>query len=465
MRALVLGALERIVQHVETLEAQGVADMGAGGERMPSLLDEPLPESGTDYAALLDTLFQDVIPSSLNTASPGHFSYIPNGGLFHAAVAELITAATNRYVAYWAAAPGLAQLEKVVIRWLADLVGYGRESGGVLTSGGSLANLMALVAARRTRLPPDFLRGAIYCSDQVHHSVRKAVVLAGFEPDRLRVVACDAKRRLDPRALRERVAADRAEGSSPFFVVATAGTTNTGAVDDLDALADVCRDEDLWLHVDAAYGGFFLLTERGAAAMRGIERSDSVVLDPHKSLFLPFGTGSLLVRDHQTLLRAHVVHSDYISAAVEVGAAADATNFADLSPEMSRASRGLRLWLPLKLMGAAPFRAALDEKLDLALHCEAVLRRRSDIEILAPTALSTVTFRVVRSSASEDENDDLNRRVLRGVIRRQRAHLSHTLLDGHEAIRICVLNFRTHRRHVDQCLEDVAAAIDEASTD
>lgn len=461
MRRLVDAALERVIEHLTTLESQGVSDMAAGADRVVELLDEPLPEEGVDYEPLLDLLFRDVIPSSLNTASPGHLSYIPNGGLFHAAVAELVTMATNRYVAYWAAAPGLAQLELTALRWLADMVGYPETSGGVLTSGGSIANLMAVVCARRDKLADDFLNGTLYASDQMHHSVRKAAVLAGFPPANLRVLRSDSDRRLDPRAVSERVKADREAGREPFLVVATAGTTNAGTVDDLAALAELCRAEGLWLHVDAAYGGFFLLTERGRAVMRGIDRADSVLLDPHKSLFLPFGTGSLLVRDRERLRRAHLVHSDYISAAVEAGEAAGAFNFADHSPEMSRASRGLRLWLPLKLLGANAFRDCLDEKLDLATWCEAQLRRRPDIELLAPTDLSTVTFRVCPPGATERETDALNQRVLAGVNRRGRAHLSHTLLDGREAIRICILSFRTHRTHLEACLADLDDAISE----
>ncbi len=461
MSALVEYAMRHILVYVQSLTDQGTGEMGAGGDRVVELLEEALPERGMSPDVLFELLFRDVIPTGINTASPGHLSYIPNGGVFHTAVAELIAASTNRYVAYWAAGPGLAQLELTVLRWLCDLVGYTRASSGVLTSGGSIANLMALVTARRSLLPADFSRGAIYASDQMHHSIRKAALIAGFPPEQVRIVPSDGEFRMDIESLRAQVSRDRAKGSAPFFVVATAGTTNTGAVDDIAGLADFCAEQKMWLHVDAAYGGFFLLTERGRSVMHGIERADSVVLDPHKSLFLPFGTGSLLVKDGERLEHAHRVHSEYISAAVEAGEVARATNFADLSLEMSRAPRGLRLWLPLKLLGASAFRDALDEKLDLAAWCEEQLRERSFVRLMSPTHLSTVAFRVVVEGASEDELDELNQQVLAGINRRGRVHLSHTILHGREVIRVCVLSFRTHRVHLEAFLEDLDATVAE----
>ena len=330
MRRLVELAVDRIVAHIESLPSQPSVDV-EGGVELARSLSEPLPETPTPYAQLLDLLFERAVPKSFNTAGPGYLAYIPEGGLFHTALADLIADSVNRYVGVWAAAPALVQLEANVGRWFCDVVGYPAGALGLLTSGGSLANFTAVVAARRERLPDDFLGGVLYASDQVHHSVQKAAMLAGFPPQNVHAVASDARFRLDLEALRSAIAADRAAGRTPFLVVGTAGTTNTGAVDDLAALAALAGAERLWLHVDAAYGGFFLLTERGRRIMRGIERADSVTLDPHKGLFLPYGTGALVVRDGGALRRAHGMHADYLPA---LPPESDLIDFSEVSPEL-----------------------------------------------------------------------------------------------------------------------------------
>ncbi|HEX9296451.1 MAG TPA: aminotransferase class V-fold PLP-dependent enzyme, partial [Polyangiaceae bacterium] len=369
----------------------------------------------------------------------------------------------NPYVGYWYAAPGCAQIEHTVIRWFCDLIGLPDPSGGVLTSGGSMANLIALVTARILRLGDDFTQGTIYASDQLHHSIRKALLFAGFPAARLRIVPSDASCRMQPQALALAMARDRAAGLRPFFVVATAGTTNTGAVDDMQTIAEIAVQHEAWFHVDAAYGGFFALTERGRTRLRGIERADSVVLDPHKSLFLPFGTGCLLVRRLDDLRQAHLVHSDYLQTVVKLGQDAGATNLADLSPELSRDFRGLRVWLPMKLLGAAAFRRSLDEKLDLTEWALGRLRAMDGVEILTEPELSILAFRVTLPQRSTTELDEMNERILARINRKGRVHLSATTVRGRFALRICILSFRVHRDTVMACLEDLREGIDAES--
>jgi aromatic-L-amino-acid/L-tryptophan decarboxylase len=455
MRSLVTQAMERIVRHIESLPAQPVSDV-AGGEQLARSIIEGMPEKGAPFAVLLDLLFHDLVPKTYNTASPGYLAYIPGGGLFQSAVADLIADSVNRYVGVWAAAPALAQLEANVLRWFCEMIGYPNSARGILTTGGSMANFTALVTARRERLPKDFLSGMLYASDQVHHSVVKAALLAGFPEENIREIPVDSRFRIRLEALRASIRADRDRGRLPFFLVASAGTTNTGAVDDLESVADVAREEGLWMHVDAAYGGFFMLTDRGRQAMRGMDRADSVTLDPHKALFLPYGTGSLLVRDGAALRRAHTVNADYMPPMQEDP---DLVDFCLYSPELSRDFRGLRVWLPLKLHGATAFRRSLDEKLDLAAWVTEELRRIPGMEIVADPQLSLVAFRLMRAGFDIEELNQINRRLLDRVNAKQRVFLTATTFGGEFILRICVLSFRTHLDRMQEAVADIRDAV------
>jgi aromatic-L-amino-acid/L-tryptophan decarboxylase len=455
MRRLVAQVLDYIVPHIESLPHQPSVDI-EGGTEMARGLVEPLPEEGQPYPELLDLLFRRVIPKSFNTAGPGYLAYIPSGGIFHAAVADLITDAVNRYMGLWVTAPGLAQLEANVIRWFCDIVGYPSSARGLLTTGGSLANFSALLTARRERLPENFLSGTLYVSDQTHHSVQKAALLAGFPPGNIREIPSDAQFRIHVDVLEQAIAKDRNAGCTPFLIVGNAGTTNTGAVDDLTALADLAQRENLWLHVDAAYGGFFLLTRHGRILMEGIHRADSITLDPHKGLFLPYGTGSLLVRDGAALKRAHNVAATYLPATEDDP---DLVDFSQMSPELSRGFRGLRVWLPMKMHGIAPFRHNLQEKLELAWWATEELRKISGMEIIAEPQLSIVAFRLVRPGLDTDALNQLNRELLQRINARKHVYLSGTMLHGRFVIRICVLSFRTHFDRMQICLDDIRAAV------
>jgi len=456
LRRLIQLATERVVRFVDTLPSQPAADVAGGAELARSLV-EGLPEQGVPFEALLDLLFDRVVPKAFNTTGPGYLAYIPGGGLLQTAVADYIGDAVNRYVGVWAAAPGMVQLEVNVIRWFGEIVGYSPGAAGFLTSGGSLANFGAVVTARRHLLGEQFLRGTIYASDQTHHSMEKAAALAGFPVANVRAVPSDDRFRIQLPALEERIRADAGAGFQPFLIVGNAGTTNTGAVDDLDALADLAGQERLWLHVDAAYGGFFLLTERGRRVMHGIARADSITLDPHKALFLPYGTGSLLVRDGERLRRAHALTAEYLPAMQDTQ---DLVDFCQVSPELSRPPRGLRVWLPLKLHGAAAFRRALDEKLDLAAWAARELHRLEPaIEVVAEPQLSTVAFRLRRPATDPEALNRLNRAFLERINARNRVHLTGTMLGDRFVLRICVVSFRTHRDRMEMCLEDITAAL------
>lgn len=460
MRAMVDLAMERIVGHIASLPSQP-ASGARDGAALARSLRASMPERGKPLPEVLDFLFERAIPCSFTTPGPGYLAYIPGGGIFHAAVADLIADATNRYVGVFAAAPALAQLEANVLSWFAEIVGYPAGAGGTLTSGGSLGNFIALVTARRTRLPEDFLRGVLYASRETHHSVAKAAMLAGFPVRNVREVAVDADFRMRPDALRQAIATDRAAGLQPFLVVGNAGTTNTGAVDALPELADIATGEAMWFHVDAAYGGFFALTARGRRVMAGLERADSIVLDPHKALFLPYGTGAVLVRDGAALRDAHRVDADYLPPPAED----DLPDFHAVSPELSRPFRGLRVWLPVQLLGTAPFRDALEEKLDLTAWMFDRVRELPDIEILAAPQLSLFAFRLHPPGLEGEALDELNRRFLAGINRRGRVYLTSTMLPQGYALRVCVVSFRTHRERIEEGFKDIQAAAIECAAE
>jgi len=457
MRAIVDEAMEHIVDFIGTLPEQPSNQLD-GAEEAARLLMEPLPEEGEPYEGLLERLFDEVIPFGFSASGPGYLAYIPAGGLFQSALADFIAKSVNRFTSIWLPAPGLAQIEAVVVRWFCEVMGYPDEALGLLTTGGSMANFTAVFTARRERLEEDFLRGSIYVSDQMHHSMQKAAMLAGFPSSSVRVVSSDSDCRMRLDELEKLIEVDRADGRQPFFVAGSAGTVNTGAVDNLTGIAAIASAQGLWFHVDAAYGGLFMLTKRGRDVLNGIELSDSMSLDPHKSLFIPYGTGSLLVRDRETLARAHSTQADYLPTMREDP---DFIDFSEISPELSRGHRGLGIWLPLKMHGAGAFRRQLDEKLDLAKWITEQLREIKGIEIFADPQLSLVTFRLVEPGLSDDELNGLNRRFLQAVNDRRRIFISHGVVGGKYVLRICVLSFRTHMPTMEIALEDIRSVVDE----
>ena len=439
----VLSYLLDFLQGLEQAPASNLDD----AVKFARTLREPVPQRGhTDFGQVLATV-REAATHGFETAGPGYLAYIPGGGLFSAALADFIATCVNRFVNVWNAAPAFAQIETTAVDWIRELFGLPNDGGGILTSGGSMANFSALVTARRAKLPEDFMRGTIYASDQTHASVAKAAMLAGFPTANIRALPTDERLRIDPPALLAAVDRDRSDGFTPFCVIANAGTTNTGAVDPIDEVAEIAKQRELWLHVDAAYGGFFQLTDRGREAFRGIERADSITLDPHKGMFLPYGTGCLLVRDRALLRHAHQVEAAYLQ---DLGAEEEIPNFSDYSPELSRDFRGLRVWLPLKLHGLGAFRDALDEKLDLTRVLYEGLEETPGFELPWEPQLTVVPFRY-RPQAGD--GDMFNRRLLATINASKRVFLSSTMIDGRFTIRACIVSHRTHRDRIDEALD------------
>jgi aromatic-L-amino-acid decarboxylase len=450
MRAMGESALSFLIHFIETLPDQAASDM-EGAVELARRLREPLPETPSTFESLLQVVGEGAA-KSFNTTGPGYMPYVPGGGLYAAAVADFLATGVNRFVNVWNASPAFAQIEATVVRWFCDLFGYPPQSQGILTSGGSMSIFSGIVTARHARLGEEFQSGTIYFSQQTHASVAKAAALAGFARSSFRLVPTTPNLRLDLDALRDMLKRDAADGLQPFLVVASAGTTNTGAVDPIAEVAEIAREHGLWLHVDGAYGGPFQMTERGRALFRGIEEADSITLDPHKAMFLPYGTGSLLVRDGHLLREAHFVGADYLQDLAEED---EIPNFADYSPELSRDFRGLRMWLPLKLHGAQAFRDALDEKLDLARYLYEALLATSGFELPWEPELSVVAFRY---RPDRGDPDEFNRRLLERINASKRIFLSSTMIEGRFVIRACIVSFRTHRDRIEEGIEIIRNA-------
>jgi aromatic-L-amino-acid/L-tryptophan decarboxylase len=448
LRKLIDRVAARLEAHAASLDAQP-----ASSEGPPPTIDEGVPDKPGELDDVLDQLFAQVIPWGYNTTSPGFLGYFGGGGIGQAAVADLIAGTVNRFTGRWAAAPAAVRLELNVTRWFAEMVGYPTSALGILTSGGSMSNLTAFFTARQSRLAgKDLARARFYASDQAHFSMRKAAMICGLPREALREVPSDDQSRMNVSALVELVRQDREQGNHPFLVVATAGTFSTGAVDDIEAIASVARDENMWLHLDGAYGGFFVLTRNGGKILRGMNRCDSVTLDPHKTLFLPYGTGALLVRDGRLLKQAHAVDADFYGPLQEDAACVDLCCH---SMEQTRAWRGLRVWLPLKLHGIEPFRSNLEEKLALTAYAAEELRQIPGIELVNAPTLSVLAFRLVQADLSAAELDDLNREFLERINRRKTIFLMGMTIKRKYALRICILSFRTHIDRVRAGLADI----------
>jgi glutamate/tyrosine decarboxylase-like PLP-dependent enzyme len=437
LRVPVMAYAESFLRRIDDLPAYVVtADKGAG------LLESPIGEDPIPVGAALELLREHVDRPGLNPASGGHLGYIPGGGIYAASLGDYLAAVTNRYAGVFYASPGAVRMENQLIRWMAGLVGYPPTAGGNLASGGSIANLAAIVTARDARPK----RGVLYMTEHAHHCIDKALRIAGLGRCERRFVPMDSRWRMNAGALERAVRRDRRAGRRPWLVIAAAGTTDTGAVDPLVEIGRIARNFGLWYHIDGAYGAFFALTRAGRELLRGMELSDSIVMDPHKGLFLPYGLGVVLVKDRDGLRRSHRYEANYLRDARE---SVEEDSPADLSPELTKHFRGLRLWLPLKLHGVRPFRAALEEKLLLARYFHREVRKLG-YEAGPEPALSVVTYRWPGT-------DEENLRIQREIMEDGRVFISSTVLSGRVTLRFAALSFRTHLKTVDLLLELLAA--------
>ncbi|HEY5088220.1 MAG TPA: aminotransferase class V-fold PLP-dependent enzyme [Gemmatimonadaceae bacterium] len=451
MQAMGEAVVARAVAHLAALPEMPSCGDFNDIEALCRSMREDVPEQGAALESLLAQLFDEWIPRSFTTPGAGYLAYIPGGGIYPAALADFIADTANRYTGIWQAAPALVQLEANALDWLRDWMCFPQTTRGLFTTGGSMAMFNAIACAREKLLGHDIRAGTLYVSSQSHHCIVKAAKLAGIAHDRVRVIDVDDDFRMRVDELELAIAADRKAALKPFMVFSTAGTTNTGAVDPIDAVADIAARERLWHHVDGAYGAFFHMVPELRPLLSGLPRADSLALDPHKGMFMPYGTGALLVRDGEALRALHSSTAGYLP-----DNQSEFYDPAQYGPELSRGFPGLRVWLTLKIFGAARYRTALAEKRELAVWAAHQVARIPGIVMDAPPQLSLFAFHIEGGALTTLESQNAaTLALMQRVTNRGQLMLTGATVGERFLGRVCVLSFRTRRAEMEACVQQL----------
>ena len=438
MRRLADKATEALIARVDGLENERPWD-GDFRDVLEGQLGTAPPERGRSAEEVLEQVLRDVLRYAARLDHPRFFGFVPSAPTWPGVVADYLAAGFNINSCTWLVSSGTSQLELVVVDWMRGWIGYPETAGGLITSGGSAASVEALVAAREAAGHPE--RPAVYMSDQSHGALKRAALIAGVRREHIRLVPSGDDFRIDMVELGRSMADDRGNGLQPIAVCANAGTAGTGAIDPLGPLSDFCSREGVWLHVDAAYGGFALVTPHGKQLLAGIDRADSVGMDAHKWFFQPYEAGALMVRNATHLEDAFAIGNDVLQDTVW---GANHPNFADRGLQLSRAARALKIWMSVQIFGMAGFREAVQKGLDLARRAEAYVEASPVLELMTPVSLGIVCFRVNPGDGRDERSlDDINRNVLAQVFWDELAFFSSTSLKGVFSLRMCIVNHTT----------------------
>jgi aromatic-L-amino-acid/L-tryptophan decarboxylase len=453
MRRLADAATARLLERLAGLR-DSTPWRGATRAELEPLLAGPPPEEGRDPVAVLERAVEEVLPIAARVDHPRFFAFVPSSPTWPGVIADYLAAGYNIFQGTWLGSGGPSQLELVVIGWIRDWIGYPATAGGLFTSGGSAAILDALVAAREKAGAPE--RPAVLMSDQTHSAVERAAHIVGVRRDAIVKLPTDDRYRLQPATLAKGLARARDAGLAPIAVCANAGTTNTGAIDPLPAIADVCAAERVWLHVDAAYGGFAVLSGRGRGLLQGMERADSISLDAHKWLYQPFEAGCLVVRDVSSLVRAFSVNPDYLQ---DTKLGLEHVNFADRGYQLTRSFRALKVWMSIQTFGLARFREAIARVIDLAEEAGRLVAATPGLELLSPPSLGVLCFRYLPDGDAWDavRVEKLNEAIQARVIETGTAMISSTRLRGVYSMRLCIMSHQTTWDDVRSTIEGIAA--------
>jgi aromatic-L-amino-acid decarboxylase len=439
-------------------------------EETEKLLRQPIPDEPSNFSEVFDEYKRKVAPYAYQLDHPRFFAFIPSAPTFVGVLAEALVAGTNFFAGTWLESSGPSQVELIVIDWFKEMLGLPTRAAGLLVSGGSVANLTALAVARHTMLEDTLTGAVVYLSDQTHASVDRALRLLGFSEGQIKRIPTQADFRMDATKLEEQIREDRSDGRRPFAVVANAGTTNAGAVDPLTEIGVIARRERLWFHVDAAYGGFAALSDRGRKLLAGIEGADSVILDPHKWFYCPFEAGCVIVREGHLLPETFRILPEYMR---DVAREAREVNFCDYGLQLTRSFRALKVWMTVKTFGARRLKQIINQCLDLTDYAARLFRESPRLEIITPPSLGVFTFRYVprqlktADAAAGTLLDQVNRKLLAKIISGQKLMLSSTQLGSRYVLRFCVLNHRARREDIDEALrliESYGRELEEEST-
>lgn len=437
MRRAGYAVIDRLVAHFESLETQ--SPWGLGEAPAPNPFDRPPSANGASFADVMTRLENELFPYFLRVNHPRFYAFIPGPSNFIGVLADALAAGFNVFNGTWIGGSGGAEMERATIGWVRDALGFPKEAGGLFTSGGSAANVIGLAVARHAILAGDMTGAKLYASSETHSSVERGLRVLGFRAEQLLRIPVGGDFRIDVAALAGAIANDRAAGNRPFAVVANAGTTNTGAVDPLGALADLCAREQLWLHVDGAYGACAAFSRRGRGALAGIERADSVSFDPHKWLFQPFEIGGVLVRDDKDLHGAFDVSATYMRDTRTPGRG---INYGERGVQLTRSLRALKLWMTFEVFGAEEIAEAIDRGFAAAERVERMLRERPLWRVMSPASLGVVGFRAAPAGWSDEASDRLNGAIAAHVRADGKDVIATTELNGRVALRMCPINPR-----------------------
>lgn len=451
----------RVVDHlIDRITGLGEAAAWRGATRrdLQDRVGGPAPSAPEGFDLPFARLRDEVLPVGARVDHPRFFAFVPGSPTWPGVLADFLAAGYNCFEGTWLGGGGASAIELIVLDWFREWLGLPESGGGIFTSGGSAATLIAVAAARQLRFGGHAADAVVYRTDETHSSVDRALRFLGFRPSQIRGIPVDAAQRMRVDALEAAIEEDARAGRSPFMIVASAGTTSTGAVDPLPEVAAVRDRYGLWLHTDAAYGGFAVLTERGRSLLAGLAASDSITLDPHKWLYQPFEAGCLLVRDVSALERAFRILPDYLrDAEVSKASPLPEVNFTDRGFQLTRQAKALKVWLSIQTFGLDAFRSAIDRSLDLALHAEARIRDSDVLELVSPASLGIVCFRTAPSSTEADE-EARDERIIRALAASGTGMISSTRVAGRYTMRMCILSHRTRRADVDRVIDWVEAA-------
>ena len=444
--------IDILVAHFDTLESKNPVS-SATRKEMDSIFLQEAPDLGMPANDVLDFVMDNVVPYSNLQTHPKSYSFVPGPSNYISVLADTLATGFNIFSGGWIVSPAAAELEIVTMNWLLKMFNFPvKKGGGIFTSGGSMANLTALVTARRIKCGDDFSKAIIYLSDQAHSSNIKAIRVLGFKKEQIRIIPTDSEFKIGFNKLKNAIAKDRLEGNQPFCIIASAGTTNTGSVDDLDSIADICEKENLWMHVDGAYGGAAILAKKGEKALRGIERADSLTVDPHKWFFQPYELGCLLVKDSSWLSNTFSEKPEYLR---DIEGNESEINFYDYGIQLTRRFRALKFYMSIKTYGLNTFRNAIAYNIDLAEETEEFLRKSASWEIVSPATLAIINFRYnpLGLSLSEEQIDALNQEISARVLASKEALLVTTLLQQQVVLRMCLINPKTSMEDIKDTLE------------